>query len=539
MNNKRVRLGRPSSKNWDHFEEGLKRNSAHKTAICNYCAKHILGVSEQMINHLCECKNADDYVDKPFSTHRKKAIYKQIDIMEDLNDDVGIEIQKFITNSRFITLSGDGWTSRTRDSIVNYVIINEKRRSELYKIENKSNQQHLGENVFMDYKEVGMEIGLERWVGFVTDSGGNYAKARRLMNSDPEIKGRVLCLPCMAHQGNLLAKDIIEFAYFKPMIKQMLIIIGHFRIANLAIHKLRQLSDRPTFKMQYPTLTRWATFAASSSQVIIMKDYLKRKNNSAIITIIENSDFWLRLETFHQIMRPYDCMTKLFESDNMTLAQIMTSWAWLAGILEKLPSTLSEIKTFLYDKLKAQWQKIYDPAFIISWILHPLNDSNYLAYGATLDIQEMAYQLFKKLYPNNDSLWAPVFTNNPTKFWQSIEEMHSELSIFAQRLFAIPPNTAVSERIWSVLSNIHTAKRNRLTVKRSDKLAKIFMVFKQEHLKQEQHEKIIKKNSQVIIQERTESEHDKSDLQTSIQINNENEYNFPEDMEVNMQLRKS
>ena len=45
----------------------------------------------------------------------------------------------------------------------------------------------------------------------------------------------------MAHQGNLLAKDIIEFAYFKLIIKQMLIIIviiGHFRIANLAIHKL-------------------------------------------------------------------------------------------------------------------------------------------------------------------------------------------------------------------------------------------------------------------------------------------------------------
>jgi hypothetical protein len=83
----------------------------------------------------------------------------------------------------------------------------------------------------------------------------------------------------MAHQGNLLAKDIIEFAYFKPTIKQMLMIIGHFRTANLAIHKLRQLSDRLSFKMQYPTLTRWATFAIAASQVITMKDYLKVFNN--------------------------------------------------------------------------------------------------------------------------------------------------------------------------------------------------------------------------------------------------------------------
>ena len=60
-------------------------------------------------------------------------------IIEDLNNDVEIEIQRFLMNSRFVTLSGDGWTSRTRNSIINYVVIDEKRQSELYKIENKSN----------------------------------------------------------------------------------------------------------------------------------------------------------------------------------------------------------------------------------------------------------------------------------------------------------------------------------------------------------------------------------------------------------------
>ena len=126
----------------------------------------------------------------------------------------------------------------------------------------------------------------------------------------------------------------------------------------------------------------------------------KGKNNSTIITIIEDSDFWIRLEIFYQIIRPYDCMTKLFESDNMTLAQITTSWAWLAGILENLPPPLLEVKTFLRNKLNNRWQKIYDPAFIVSWTLHPSNDPNYLMYGVALDIQEMAYQLFKKLYPH-------------------------------------------------------------------------------------------------------------------------------------------
>ncbi|CAI2181287.1 1079_t:CDS:2 [Funneliformis geosporum] len=96
-----------------------------------------------------------------------------------------------------------------------------------------------------------------------------------------------------------------------------------------------------------------------------MKDYLKimaiqnksllmsgkRKNNSTIITIIEDLDFWTQLEIFYQIIRPYDCMTKLFKSNNMILAQIITSWAWLTGILKNLLSSLLEIKTFLHNKL--------------------------------------------------------------------------------------------------------------------------------------------------------------------------------------------
>ncbi|CAG8585730.1 1639_t:CDS:2, partial [Funneliformis mosseae] len=75
MSNKR---GRRSNKIWNHFEEGPKRNTLHKAAICNYCEKNILGISEQMINHLCEYEDADNYADKPFLTYRKKAIYKQI-----------------------------------------------------------------------------------------------------------------------------------------------------------------------------------------------------------------------------------------------------------------------------------------------------------------------------------------------------------------------------------------------------------------------------------------------------------------------------
>ncbi|CAG8710421.1 12232_t:CDS:1, partial [Funneliformis mosseae] len=59
-------------------------------------------------------------------------------------------------------------------------------------------------------------------------------------------------------------------------------------------------------------------------------------------------------------------------------------------------------------------------------------------------------------------------------------------------------------------------KRNRLAAERSGKLAKISWHLKQEHLKQEQNEKIIE-FQEIIVQERIELD----------------EYNFSDDIELN------
>ena len=35
--------------------------------------------------------------------------------------------------------------------------------------------------MFKAYKEVGMEFGTDKWIGFVSDNGPDMAKARRLI----------------------------------------------------------------------------------------------------------------------------------------------------------------------------------------------------------------------------------------------------------------------------------------------------------------------------------------------------------------------
>jgi hypothetical protein len=64
-------------------------------------------------------------------------------------------------------------------------------------------------------------------------------------------------------------------------------------------------------------------------------------------------------------------------------------------------------------------------------------------------------------------------TNDPIIFWENVAQFAPELSKFAIRLLSIPPTSADAERLWSVMSNIHTERRNRLTNERAIQMATI------------------------------------------------------------------
>jgi len=103
------------------------------------------------------------------------------EILDQVHKEVDREIQKFAAEAKFLTLSGDGWTNISKQSMVNFIITNEKRQSQIWKVENFSNVHHTGNIMFKAYKEVGMEFGTDKWIGFVSDNGPDMAKAQRLM----------------------------------------------------------------------------------------------------------------------------------------------------------------------------------------------------------------------------------------------------------------------------------------------------------------------------------------------------------------------
>jgi hypothetical protein len=103
------------------------------------------------------------------------------DVLDQVHEEINNEIENFVTEAKFLTLSGDGWTNVSKQSMVSFILTNEKRQSQIWKIENFSNVHHTGDIMFEAYKKVGMEFGTNKWIGFVSDSGPDMAKAQCLI----------------------------------------------------------------------------------------------------------------------------------------------------------------------------------------------------------------------------------------------------------------------------------------------------------------------------------------------------------------------
>ncbi|CAG8638721.1 10968_t:CDS:2, partial [Dentiscutata heterogama] len=74
------------------------------------------------------------------------------DILDKIHENIQCSIQHFISDSMFLTLS-----------------------------DNYSDQHHTGNNIFAIYKEIGISLGLNKWIAFISDSGPNFKKAQCLM----------------------------------------------------------------------------------------------------------------------------------------------------------------------------------------------------------------------------------------------------------------------------------------------------------------------------------------------------------------------
>src|SRR6266498_3505502 len=106
---------------------------------------------------------------------------------------------------------------------------------------------------------------------------------------------------------------------------------------------------------------------------------------------------------FYELLKPYDHIIMILESEQATLRQVAATWAWLREIVNRLPSDEREFKTLMINEIDNWWKKIYNSIFLITWFLHPYHHGKGVNLAKLLQIQEDAYSLFCILYLDKDN----------------------------------------------------------------------------------------------------------------------------------------
>ena len=189
------------------------------------------------------------------------------------------------------------------------------------------------------------------------------------------------------------------------------------------------------------------------------------------------------------------------ESHTATLADAVFVWAQLQLQTENNRHLLDDDALYhhILKRIHVRWKKIYDILYIIAFYLHPryFNNGKNIHADTISQVRIAACKLYKRLFNvqdqrelerfaqqlmcysvrynifSDESVWDDIMTSDPVRFWENLRESTPELSKFAIRILSIPPTSADAERFWSVMPNIHTERRNRLTNEHAKQMAAI------------------------------------------------------------------
>lgn len=408
-------------------------------------------------------------------------------------------VETKLQNAKALGLITDGWTSVTGKTIINFVITTPKPI--FYKCVYPETEKETGNFIGEELNKIISEVGSSKFVAVITDNAANMKSAWTYIS---ERHPHISCVGCISHTLNLLNGDIIKLPKIKDTINKVLSVIKFVKRKTtlLAVFEKIQIEKygKIVCTLKLPSKTRW------NGNVIALQSYVLNREALELLAISHNinieqdvksiildESIWILVQEILKILEPISRQLETSESDKCLMSDVPEIFSKLYDTLsQEIESNLavgSAEREKIVTAVKKRREFCIKPIHLAANILDPRYRGKGLLGSEVPSTMEFIYQAatymnipgeavmaniaqFKSktgYYGESDSIWTAIKLIEPRIWWQTFAPSQ-DVAPIAARLLSVPPSSASSERNWSLFSNTHTLRRNRLQKQRIEKL---------------------------------------------------------------------
>jgi len=200
---------------------------------------------------------------------------------------INLKVSKIINEENDLTISFDGWTNSTGQSIYDYCLITEERDEYLWCSKNYSDiPHHTGVFLGNEIIKIVDDIGPEKLAAVVSDNAPDARVARRILC---EKYPYILNIRCIAHCINLITKDLCKHEFVVDTIRKVGIIHQYFTMSHASCQFLKDATKILQIKgggLKSHTKTRWSTMWDCVDSIVRLELAFVMVNNNFICEFI-------------------------------------------------------------------------------------------------------------------------------------------------------------------------------------------------------------------------------------------------------------
>lgn len=255
---------------------------------------------------------------------------------------VANKVKEELRSASHISITSDGWTSRTMTSyqaITAHYLKNWELKSALLGCF-ECHERHTAENIKTEIIRLLSEWEIkDKIFACVTDSAANMKKAVRLTGFEH--------FPCVAHVLNLIVRAGLRTSEMDNIIKKVKSIVEHFHRSSVATQKLilmqEQLrSGQKPLKLKMDVVTRWNSTLDMIERILFLQEPLEAALGALhhpVPNLLEAD--WQALPDIVEILNPFKELTEQMSSETqVTISMVIPAIDSISRIFDSLYITI-------------------------------------------------------------------------------------------------------------------------------------------------------------------------------------------------------